>query len=284
LADGAGSARHAEEGARIAVASVLKLAGESFTELHKLGSKAAEVFIRSIKAELGREADRTGGTLSDFATTLLFASCDGRRFIVGQLGDGMIAVQEGERVVPFCEPMKGEYKNETVFVTSPGAERFFSISTGACDSVMSFVLMSDGSADSLYHRPSRSFAQAVSTLATWLDNHSPADVVEALNESIRDAIRNRTGDDCSIGILRKVMVSAQDLAKRPRPFLSAYLNRRSIVGLQNMLNTLTAIEALNGHQRRVQKICASTGLSETTVRKNLRFLLDVCQLQFSADR
>ncbi len=174
LADGAGSAKLAEEGVRITVATFLKLVVESFDQLRAHSAAAAETVVRSVRTELNKTAALTGATVSDYASTLLFAATDARGFVAGQLGDGMVAVQRGDGTIPLFEPVRGEYKNETIFVTSPDATRLFSVVTGECDSVMSFVLMSDGSAESLYHRPTRSFAHAVCTLAGWLDNHSPA--------------------------------------------------------------------------------------------------------------
>ena len=52
----------------------------------------------------------TGATVSDYASTLLFAATDARGFVAGQLGDGMVAVQRGDGTIPLFEPVRGEYR------------------------------------------------------------------------------------------------------------------------------------------------------------------------------
>ena len=263
-----------EHDTRIAVDATLKRLVESFADLAGHPSSAPETILESVRSELGKKVALEGGELSDYASTLLFASTDGRRYLAGQLGDGMIAVQGIGGANALCEPARGEYKNETVFVTTPRAARFFCVAAGSCSEVFGFVLMSDGSAESLYHRASRSFARAIWSLGEWLDQRNPADVSKALAANIQEIIRQQTGDDCSLGILRKVVVKSDDLAQRPSAFQSSFVDRRSAVGLKNMLITLEALENVG---RPIKAICTATGLSETTVYKNVRFLETACQ-------
>src|SRR5208337_2380058 len=217
LADGAGSAKYASEGAGIAVNVLLRIIERSFSSFSQQPSDSIGKLIISSMADGIESAAQTAGVAPrEFASTLLFAATGGGFLIAGQLGDGLIAVQKNGRMVPLCEPAKGEFKNETVFVTSPNAAKHIFVTLGPCDAVAGIVLMSDGSADSLFHNESRTFAQAVNNMAGWLDRHTPADVSKALRENLWNVIRNRPGitDDCSIAVLRRVSIEVEDLAQR----------------------------------------------------------------------
>jgi hypothetical protein len=273
LADGAGSARHAEHGSRLAVNAMLQLVANRFAALYDLPPAAAsDLIVSHIRAELAHAAEKTDAALADFACTLLFAAVDGQRFLAGQVGDGLIALQEGERATLLCAPAKGEFKNETVFVTSTDAVHCFVVSSGKSDALTGFALMSDGSADALYDYRGRRFGSALSRLAVWLDSHSPGDVSQALEANLREVIRSKSGDDCSLAVLRRVVVGIEELRHRPMPFQTSLLNRRSSLGLKNMLAILPVVTSVANDRTRVQQICQHSGLSRSTVYRNLRDL------------
>ena len=128
VSDGAGSARLSHLGARLACAGVgayaraflargLPLAG--FERAH------AEDLLVRLARRLQRAARRVDARPRDLACTLLFALVGREGAVFGQLGDGAIvtlaedAPEHDYRCV--FRPQRGEYANETHFVTEPDA-------------------------------------------------------------------------------------------------------------------------------------------------------------------
>jgi hypothetical protein len=205
LADGAGSAEHSAMGACIAVTAILKLLRTEFHALLKSGGDlCAERIIHRLQHRLDRYAQRKEIARDDLASTLLFVATDGRDYLCGQVGDGRIARCNADCsvAVPVFEPAKGEYFNQTVFVTDRHALDDFELEWGELDDVGGFALMSDGAEESLYQRRAGTFAPAVLKMLGWLDQYSETTVRMALTRNLRDTLSLRTGDDLSIALLR----------------------------------------------------------------------------------
>jgi len=131
VADGAGSAKFAEIGSKIAVEqSLLFLAklndrpvSNSEEELDaNLENACREFFtllVHDVLKTLDMEAKKRKCALGDFACTLLVFIATSEYLAAMQIGDGFILVRPngGEYKLIF-EPDKGEYINETTFVTS----------------------------------------------------------------------------------------------------------------------------------------------------------------------
>jgi hypothetical protein len=56
-----------------------------------------------------------------YATTLTCAIATADRLVVGQIGDGVVVAGEGERLFSVTRLQRGEYANETHFLTQPDA-------------------------------------------------------------------------------------------------------------------------------------------------------------------
>ncbi len=56
-----------------------------------------------------------------YATTLTCAVATADRLVVGQIGDGVVVAGEGEQLFSVTHLQRGEYANETHFLTQPGA-------------------------------------------------------------------------------------------------------------------------------------------------------------------
>lgn len=129
VADGAGSARLAVEGAALAASRAVELL------LQKLGSEPAPVAeddttwrellnggLAAARKALEAEATKRSVGLKDLATTLSVLAA-GSEFVAGaQIGDGALIVSDeagGLRAVAGSAP--GEYLNETLFLTSDDA-------------------------------------------------------------------------------------------------------------------------------------------------------------------
>lgn len=133
VADGAGSAALAEMGAKLAVDRVMRFLESSnrvLSRKHRLEKafteiEARQVFGRATEhaiAALERYAAENNCNLSDLACTLLIFVATPHWVASMQIGDGFILVHpDGSDYQLLCQPQKGEYANETAFITSPQA-------------------------------------------------------------------------------------------------------------------------------------------------------------------
>jgi serine/threonine protein phosphatase PrpC len=138
IADGAGSAAHAEVGAKLAVKTVLRylVATEEWlrkrqgswrslphppTEdlVRKLFTKAVE----QVGTVLQIQAEKGGYPVDQLACTLLAFLATPNWVAALQIGDGFIVVQTQGNYQLLFQPDKGEYVNQTTFVTSRNALR-----------------------------------------------------------------------------------------------------------------------------------------------------------------
>lgn len=137
VADGAGSAKYAEIGAELAVKTALRyLTGteagiEQYRRFWKLHlqpfseEEAWELFTETAKqviAALEAQAASQGASIADLACTLLVFMATPKWVAAMQIGDGFIMVrcqQAGYQLL--FSPDKGEYINETTFITSANA-------------------------------------------------------------------------------------------------------------------------------------------------------------------
>lgn len=131
VADGAGSAKHSEIGAQIAVESALdaiaiQLQGHSESSCEDMREAApaffAQVFDELLSA-LKQAAEEISCDLKDLGCTLLAFVAAPDWVAAMQVGDGFMVVRssEDELYDLLFKPDKGEFINETIFVTSDRA-------------------------------------------------------------------------------------------------------------------------------------------------------------------
>ncbi len=213
LADGAGSARHARLGAETTARAVVELLAREFAALQDAGPVAArDRILEVVDAALAREAHVHGAHPSDLASTLLFVAMSHGRVIGGHLGDGVVAVRRKGRFEVVFEPAVGEFAGETVFVPTRGGAGDLRLFTGPTVGIEGVALMSDGAATSLCgalgsEGPPSARYRIAPILDRWwggLSTHAPSEVRGAVEEALRGPVRARTGDDCSLALVRRV--------------------------------------------------------------------------------
>lgn len=134
IADGAGSAKHAEVGARLAVETALAYLGESeiwlqqrqcswrvfpVEPLEKLTTTVFSHMTQQVVTVLQRTATEKRADLKDFSCTLLAFVATPHWLAAMQIGDGFIVVRSPNQTYQLLfQPDKGEYTNQTSFVTS----------------------------------------------------------------------------------------------------------------------------------------------------------------------
>ena len=199
LADGAGSCLYAAEGAKTSADEVLRLLQQHGEEwLADELSSIAEEIIASCRTALVEN----GYPLDEQASTLLFALADeGGRFLCGHLGDGCVFRSSDSSAELISAPENGDHPNETIFVTSEGAEEHLRLLQGALRPNEAVVLCSDGAAAALYQWQERSCAPAVHRMSSWLGLADEAEVAQAIEMNLDTIFREKTDDDMSVAVL-----------------------------------------------------------------------------------
>lgn len=137
VADGAGSAKHSDLGAQIAVEAALDfletvntnseidLVSEPLAtaeELKKVFEQVYPKLVAFVLEKLQAEAESNNYALADLACTLLVFVVTPDWLAAMQIGDGFILIKPvGDDYQLLFQPDKGEYINETTFITSKNA-------------------------------------------------------------------------------------------------------------------------------------------------------------------
>jgi hypothetical protein len=204
VADGAGSAPRSGEGSRLAcdaavaslkngVAGLAEGATESEDERERLVREA----VGKARSALVQRAEDEGEPVGAFATTLIVAlvTPEGEA-VVGHVGDGLaVGLVQGGALELLSQPDKGEYANQTSFLTE--AEPELRIRSGlvgleavaaSTDGLERLVIDSIGSADASPHEPF--WTPVFEAVGSCPD---AATRIERLLQS--DAVGKRTTDD-----------------------------------------------------------------------------------------
>lgn len=123
VSDGAGSASRSEAGARTAVDTALFHIGQLLAaQRGDVVPELPDMLRQSVCAahqDIALLAERENIERSEYATTLLLAVHLGDFLGTAQVGDGAVVAGDGEgRYFLATEPERGEYANETRFVTA----------------------------------------------------------------------------------------------------------------------------------------------------------------------
>jgi serine/threonine protein phosphatase PrpC len=140
VADGAGSAKHADRGAQIVVETMLNylVQSEAYLQRHQCSWQRThrpvtealmhKIFAKAVtKAQLAlqQEANRQTWAMDDLAATLLAFVATPHWLAAMQIGDGFCVMRPQKSVSEayqvLFQPIRGEYANQTAFVTMADA-------------------------------------------------------------------------------------------------------------------------------------------------------------------
>ena len=266
VSDGAGSAKHSEHGAAVAVEATIKVLKDSAPWTDPVGIR--ERILVVCQEEIARRARGLGCPPGELAATLAFVAVTGNVFFSGNLGDGIVVASHGSSTKVLIGPIRGEFANETVFLTSEKTSKRLRIVRDKLGNYDGFAAMSDGAAESLYQRRKGMLAPALSRIFSWSTEEPSSRIEDAIRESVMPLLHSRTGDDCSLGVLRYVNVALGDLLGKAESLQMELLEMRNARGLRNRL------KVLEGCQKDLdaRSLSEFTALSESTVRKHRRVI------------
>ncbi|MFN7928918.1 MAG: PP2C family serine/threonine-protein phosphatase [Blastocatellia bacterium] len=204
VADGAGSATMAEQGAKIAVTTVIKHLKQSLEE----GSSDFKGVIRSAAAAARRavveEANSQGKDPRSYASTLLAVALTPNGGGALQIGDGVIVVSDdAEGWSWMFWPQRGEYANTTHFLTDENALEQIEVEVFG-GTITDVALMSDGLEPLALHYASQTvhdpfFTGLFQPLLKAEGNAEINQLSSALEQFLAsDRVKLRTDDDVSL--------------------------------------------------------------------------------------
>lgn len=143
VADGAGSAERSAEGADLAAAFFVEHFAWALAEDPTVSADRIFDSFEATRLALERLCHRAGDELNKFATTLCVAVASATKVWAAQVGDGAVVVKDGERFEALASTTRGEFLNETTFLTSPSWRREASVERRSVSSP-SLALLTDG--------------------------------------------------------------------------------------------------------------------------------------------
>ena len=266
VSDGAGSARHSEHGAAGAVETATQVLREtaSWTDLDDV----RERLLAACREKIDERADKLGCSAAELGATLAFVAVTKDACIAGNLGDGVVVGFFEDKAEVLIKPVRGEFANETVFLTSNQASRHFRIVKKHFGAYDGFAIMTDGAAESLYLRRNGSIAPALVRILSLFREYASDDVRDAIQSSAMPLLTSRTRDDCSLAVLRHILVTADTLREKSTAFQMELLGTRNTLGLANRLKVLDSfLQCVD-----TRAVAEAIGLSERTVRRHQRAL------------
>ena len=97
-----------------------------------------------------------------------------------------------------------DFSNVTCFITSSNLLKNLRIYRGSSKFYDGFVLMSDGSTDSLYSKKNDKLSKSLVEIKKWTQNYPIEMVNIALEKNMKELIRLKTHDDCSLIMAVKI--------------------------------------------------------------------------------
>tara|TARA_Y100000590_G_C15644888_1_gene986447 strand:- start:127 stop:1260 length:1134 start_codon:yes stop_codon:yes gene_type:complete len=204
LADGAGSYKQTEVGAKISTEFVANFICDNFQVLFKENNDTiAKRLLNGIRSKLTVKAKQLNLKTEnhDLGSTLLFVAIHNNQYLAGHLGDGVIGYFENQEPKVLSKPDNdGKYTFLTTSITAQAHFRFYK---GENDKIDGFILMSDGTCDSLYEKENNQLVSVNTTILEWLQENEKSSVEKEIHKTIEDVFLDESdnGDDCSINLL-----------------------------------------------------------------------------------
>lgn len=203
LADGAGSARYSQFGAEGVVNHICEFMCDHFDEIYANENTAEvrQILMKTVLTKINEISSEMGCEPGDLASTLLVTGVKNEKYILIHLGDGVIGYIKNNELRVATHPDNGEFLNETYFTTSKNSERMMRLAKGSASEIQAFILMSDGTENSLYDKRNRTLAPVVSRIVSSCAYCTDEAAQKNIDEIVRELFTRKTADDCSLMIM-----------------------------------------------------------------------------------
>lgn len=215
LADGAGSAKHSEEGALLVVQEALQFLHDHFEACFESDSYLKIDCLDYLQQSLENYAQEKNCSVRDLYSTLMLIAVKDDRLIGLHIGDGVMGSVKNDEIQVFSKPTNGEFLNETVFVSLAQAGMKMKIYKEENFSADGFILMSDGAAESFYNRIDETLVPVLGKLADELRSEDPKSFTGDLIYTFEDLLTRRTSDDCAIQFMVLSDEEPEEVVKTP---------------------------------------------------------------------
>ena len=217
LADGAGSKSKSEIGAEIVCEKICDLLSAKFIDYllcfedektnqakHKKNMAAlSKEIIGYLLSNLKEKANELNIPVEELSSTMLFFAIKDNHYIMGHIGDGVIAGLYNEnnayRVKVISEPENGERSNITFFVPDTNASEHLHLHAGSIDNLKGVLLTSDGAGTVLFN--GLSVDENVYKLFSNFQNRQHTEYSPVISKFLREIVSNYSTDDMSLNIL-----------------------------------------------------------------------------------
>ncbi len=274
LADGAGSKPLSHLGADAVTKTICSYLIENFDRIYALDDSVIRTsLIDILHQELDKCASDNHCKRGDLASTLLFACIKNNNLIWGHIGDGVIGQKKDDQLECVSQPENFEYANVTVFVVSPNALEHFRIGKAETTGDIGIVLMSDGSAESLYSKQNKVLAPAVGQMFGWLNQYTVNEVSSALANNLEKLVKMKTTDDCSISLLVAYSKKVRRYSDLPKEELQMILQSTDQSYIYRAAKVLD--EIIEQHNRGVKSLFFTEHIPKKTLNRYLRIFRDL---------
>lgn len=217
LSDGAGSKKYSQIGSDTVTKSICSYIVQEFDSLLMISETygktlediedSKRIVKNSIFNHLKKELIEKVTpeiTFEDLACTLLFVAIKGDRFIMGHIGDGVIAglfnSGKSESLKVLSHPENGEQINITFFLTDPDAIDHLRITTGSFHNLSGILLMSDGPEEVLYNSLNGLHANCLKLFQNF-NKYTCAKYDQILEKFLSTQVAKFSYDDLSMNML-----------------------------------------------------------------------------------
>lgn len=209
VADGAGSASHADVGARVATQAFVEIAAQwlrSGSQVNSIRPHLLEAWIRQAADAVASCARAHSLEARDMACTLLGVTSDADGSAYVQVGDGAIVV--GPAYVPVFWPDSGEYLNTTSFITSESGLAAAQVAVGR-PSLRDLAVFTDGlQMLALNYARQTAHQSFFARLFASVEETRHEDLAISTNHLARlldsDLVNSRTDDDKTLVLIRRL--------------------------------------------------------------------------------
>ena len=211
LADGAGSKSKSDIGAEIVTQFIAEFLCSNFDKIYEKEEKSSsKTILDGIQKCLNQKANEiklNPKDLKDLSSTILFVGVKNNKYFAGHIGDGLIGYfddKEDAKILsyPYNEGVDDKY---TVFTTNIDVLENFRIYKDNLNDIKGFVLMSDGTCDTLYEPKDKILLEDNKKIFNVLNDHRLS--IKTIEERIKKTIKAKyldksiNGDDCSINLM-----------------------------------------------------------------------------------